>query len=743
MIGNNRMSGAIPAELGKLRYLETLFIDVANFQGPIPSALGNVTTLRSLAIYRNSLTGTIPKSLGQLSNVGDFLISANFFTGSLPPQLGNLTNVRYLNVRGNLLTGSIPSDYGRLKSVTRFFAFDNDLSGEIPAELGNCSSLAQIWLSQNRLSGRIPEQLGRSLTQLASLSLDHNDLSGTIPESLSNCTHLQDLNLGYNQLRGNISPAVASLREIVKSFSMPRNLLVGHIPVEIGGMMLVTNIDLAGNLLSGQIPASMGGCVEVLHLNLSDNRFEGQVPLWLRSMITLTDLDLSNNQLSGSIPPYLGNMVTLLSLNVSYNRLSGPIPNEGVFRNLTAASFHGNEGLCGPILGIACPAVSAPSSSSGLSKGKRLAIIFSALGFVGLIAAASVFCSIRARGKWNKEHSIHLASMKYFAGISDKANRIKSMSTTQLYEATGGFGPQNIVGSGKTATVYRGCLPDGLEVAIKRFKDDMSIESFHGNQIAELRVLAMTRHRNLVRVLGYCNSPGMAALVMEMMPNGTLATQIQEKTLDWETLLSIAMGVANGLLYLHKEGIQPILHCDLKPSNILLDFDLKPAIADFGLSRILKYGDISDGFSTSNIRGSIGYMAPEYAACSKITSKVDVYSYGILLLEMVSGRSPTCEMFLDGTTTLRQWVVDAIVDDNGLSVVAPQFFQGDASSEYSNKEKEDEMIKVLHLGLACSSNTPQNRPTMGEVVHILSTLCPSAVPKREDSPSPPSTSSSF
>jgi LRR receptor-like serine/threonine-protein kinase FLS2 len=712
MIGNNHMSGGIPAELGKLRYLERLYIELANFQGPIPSVLGNITTLKVFALYANSLTGTIPKSLGQLSNLDNFVIRSNFLTGSLPPELGNLTNVQYMQLRDNSLTGSIPSDYGRLKSVTRFQAQGNNLSGWIPAELGNCSSLAQLWLQRNRLSGRIAEELGRGLTQLSSLYLDHNHLSGTIPESLSNCTNLQDLNLGYNRLRGDIPPAVANLRHLVQSFSMPHNLLTGNIPVEIGGMMLVTNIDFAGNLLSGQIPTSMGSCVEVLHLNLSGNRFEGQVPLWLGSMITLTDLDLSDNQLSSSIPPYLGDMETLSSLNVSYNRLSGPIPDKGVFRNLTAASFLGNDGLCGPILGIACPAASGPSSSSRLTKGKKLAIIFSALAFGGIITAASLFCSIRTRAKSNKGRPMNSDR------ISDKANPIKSMTTTELYEATGGFSPQNIIGSGKTATVYRGCLPDGKEVAIKRFKEDASIESLHGNLIAELRVLAMTRHRNLVRVLGYCNSPGMTSVVMEYMPNGTLARQIQEKTLDWESVVSIAEGVANGLLYLHEEGVEPILHCDLKPSNILLDFDLKPAIADFGLSRILKYGDMSDGFSTSNIRGSIGYMAPEYAACSRITSKVDVYSYGILLLEMVSGRSPICEMFLDGMTTLRQWVVEAIGDGKPFRAVAPQLLERSASSESSI---EDETIKFLKIGLACCSDAPQNRPTMREVVNILST----------------------
>lgn len=213
--------------------------------------------------------------------------------------------------------------------------------------------------------------------------------------------------------------------------------------------MLVTNIDFAGNRLSGQIPGSMGSCVEVLHLNLSGNRIEGQVPLWLGSMVTLTDLDLSDNELSGSIPPYLGDMETLSSLNVSYNRLSGPVPDKGVFRNLTAASFLGNEGLCGPTLAIPCPAPSRSSASSGLSKAKKLSIIFSAMAFGGVIAAASLFCAIRTRAKSNKGNPVTSA------GIADKANPIKSMTTAELSEATGRFSQENIIGSGKTATVYK------------------------------------------------------------------------------------------------------------------------------------------------------------------------------------------------------------------------------------------------------------------------------------------------
>ncbi|GLJ06495.1 hypothetical protein SUGI_0040430 [Cryptomeria japonica] len=261
------------------------------------------------------------------------------------------------------------------------------------------------------------------------------------------------------------------------------------------------------------------------------------------------------------------------------------------------------------------------------------------------------------------------------------------------------------------ATVYSGRLNiSGREQAVdvKRFRDEIAGSE---SLIAEIQALAVTKHRNLVRLLGYCWASRAMALVMEMMPNRTLAEHIQEKTLNWSRCFRIARGVAEGLKYLHHECPQPVLRCDLKPSNILLAMDFEPRIADFGISRILNYDDMSRGFSTSNLHGFIGYMPPEYALSGRMTVRGDVYSYGVVILEMLSGQNPTSEMFGE-ENTLPRWTLRTSVDGTPFEVIATHFHT-------AHEDSEQQMINMVKLGLACTSPRPENRPTMNEVVKIL------------------------
>ncbi|GLJ09888.1 hypothetical protein SUGI_0117800 [Cryptomeria japonica] len=703
-VGHNGMSGAIPSWLGQMPFLEQIWMGGSRYEGSIPPSIGNISSLTLLATYGNSLTGNIPKSLGQLSRLTALSIPRNFLTGSLPPELGNLTDLQLARVSVNSLSGSIPNDFGRLKSLQQFEAWNNTFSGRIPAELSNCSALGLLRLQGNQLSGPIPPQLGR-LSLLAELRLEQNHLSGTIPESLSNCTNLQELSLGYNLLKGTIPPSIASLRNIVRSFSMPHNRLKGKIPAEIGGMISVTVIDLAGNYLGGEIPESLGNCVQLLQLNLSSNQFSGQIPQTLGTLITLTNLDLSVNNLSGPIPSYLGDMETLLYLNLSYNNLSGPIPTRGVFRNQSASSFIGNSDLC-----ISeCPKSSA-DTSSGLSSRSKFLIIVGSFAFGALVLTAMVYLYIHRRKESKDE----------YRGQRDLfvEREIVKLNHNELFHATSEFSNTNIIGSGRMATVYSGRLNiSGREqaVAVKRFKDEIAGRvAVSESLIAEIRVLAVAKHRNLVRLLGYCWASMTMALVMEMMPNRSLAERIQEKTLTWSMCLRIARGVAEGLKYLHHECQQPILHCDLKPSNILLDMDFEPGIADFGISRILRYDDFSHGYSTSNLQGSFGYMPPEYALSGRMTARGDVYSYGVVILEMLSGHNPTSEMFRE-ENTLPEWALRTSVDGTPFEVIATHFH----TLETVVEESQQQMISMVQLGLACTSPRPENRPTMKEVVRAL------------------------
>ncbi|GLJ09834.1 hypothetical protein SUGI_0116690 [Cryptomeria japonica] len=707
-VGLNRMSGPIPSWLGQMPFLEELWMGGSLYEGPIPSSLGNISSLRKLNIYNNTLTGNIPKSLGQLSRLTVLSISYNYLSGCLPAELGNLTVLQMAIVRGNSLGGSIPPELGSLKFLQQFAAEENNFSGRIPTELSNCSALGILRLQSNQLSGSIPPQLGR-LRLLAELHLEQNQLSGKIPESLSNCTNLQGLTLGYNLLQGNIPPAIANLRNIVHSFSMPRNLLTGKIPAEIGGMLSVAVIDLAGNRLGGEIPESLGNCVELLQLNLSNNQLNGRIPQTLGSLITLTDLDLSLNNLSGPIPSYLGDMETLRFLNLSYNHLSGPIPSRGVFRNLPTSSFTGNSDVCS----LQCPKSSA-QSSSGLSNLFKFLIILGLFAFGAVVLTAMVYLNFHRRKAIAPETNDQYPEQR---DSFMKKNLVK-FNYQELFHATSDFSDTNIIGSGRMATVYCGRLnitSRDQAVAVKRFKEDINdCVAVRESLIAEIQALAMTKHRNLVRLLGYCLDSKAIALVMEMMPNRTLADHIQEKTLTWSICLRIARGVAQGLKYLHHECPQQVLHCDLKPSNILLDMDFEPGIADFGISRILNYNDLSRGFSISNLQGSIGYMPPEYALSGRMTTRGDVYGYGVVILEMVSGQNPTSEMFTE-ENSLPMWALKTSMDGTPLQVIDTHLH----TLEGLAGDSEQEMINMVHLGLACTSSRPENRPTMNEVVRIL------------------------
>ncbi|GLJ09896.1 hypothetical protein SUGI_0117910 [Cryptomeria japonica] len=479
-------------------------------------------------------------------------------------------------------------------------------------------------------------------------------------------------------------------------------------------MQFVTVIDLAGNHLSGEIPASLGSCVELLQLNLSNIQFSGRISQTLGTLITLTNLDLSFNNLSGPIPSYLGDMATLLFLNLSYNHLSSPIPTWAAFRNRSAIALNGNSDMCS----VECLKPSA-QSSSGLSNRSKFLIIVGSFSFGALVLTAMVYLYVHRRKK-----SKHMDPGQRDLFLEQE--RVK-LSHSELFHATSEFSNTNIISSGRMATVYNGRLNIwGREqtVAVKRFKDEIAGSvTVTESLIAEIRALALTKHRNLVHLLGYCWASRAMVLVMEMMPNRTLTDHIQEETLCWSVCLRIAQGVAEGLKYLHPECSQPALHCDLKLSNILLDMDFEPGIADFGISRILNYDDMSHGFSTSNLQGSIGYMPPdaffikfssEYALSGRMIARGDVYSYGVVILEMISSHNPMSKMFRE-ENTLPEWALRTSVDGTPFEVISTHFHMIEGATE----ESEQQMINMMQLGLAFTSSRPENRPTMNEVIKIL------------------------
>ncbi|OAE34022.1 hypothetical protein AXG93_4142s1070 [Marchantia polymorpha subsp. ruderalis] len=701
------LDGEIPASLSGCPELVTVALSGNNLTGPI-FELDQLVNLRRLSLEENFLTGSIPDSVTNLSTLG---LSHNNLSGLVPASLVQCTALEWLGLADNNLTGQLPEDLGSL-----------------PQDLGNLTNLQYLNLERNSFEGPIPESLG-NLLQLQSLSvlyLQGNRLSGSIPLSLSNLTSLQDLALGDNELEGGIPAALLrGLAGLVANFSLGQNRLSGPIPDEIGLLSMVKSINLARNELNESIPESIGNCSALLRLDLSSNRLSGALPSSLGNLSKLEVLNVSHNEIDGDIPSELGKLGSLVDLDLSVNNVSGPIPQSltslqnlaflnvsdnnlsgevmmlGAFQHLSAASFLGNPGLCGAILQRKCNEAPAPYGSSGGKSGHN-------------------------RG------SIIARSELFYPQLRFTAQDLKL--------ATENFSEVNILGVGCMSQVYRGVLPELVLVAIKKLKIP-SGKDIPSGFVHELDELGRLRHKHLVAVLGYCFDSDLNALVVQFMSNGSLEEHLHRgKTcdLDWAARVKIAVGVAKALTYLHHECGSTIVHCDLKPSNILLDAEFEPHLEDFGLSRLIFAHKLID-MSDSSLGNSVGYFPPEmwspsesssdiaaaseqfkkYGFSATVSPKGDVYSYGITLLEMLTGKRPSGDMF-GNEMTIRKWCqasyperTQDILDPN---LLAPKVGTSGSGLTGSNLKQINLFMKVA---LMCTREIPEERPTMRHVVDML------------------------
>jgi len=357
------------------------------------------------------------------------------------------------------------------------------------------------------------------------------------------------------------------------------------------------------------IPTSIGECESLERLNISGNLLQGTIPPSLGNLKGLLMLDLSYNNLSGTIPEILGSLRGLSSLNLSFNNFQGGVPTEGVFQNSSAILITGNDGLCGGIPQLKLRPCSHHTNKKPSSK--LIAVsTSSAFLFVALVFA---LCKFHQRcGKIKVDLQIPVTSDMYIR-----------VSYAELSHATNGFSSENLIGAGSFGSVYKGRIRDNgnhMVVAIKVLNliQRGASQSF----VAECETLRCVRHRNLVQILTVCSSidslgQEFKAIVYELLPNGNLDQWLhqriiedgEQKTLDLLARLCIAIDVASSLDYLHQHRPIPIIHCDLKPSNILLDNDMVAHVGDFGLARFLhQETDKSSGWAS--MRGSIGYAAP-------------------------------------------------------------------------------------------------------------------------------------
>ncbi|PHU22356.1 hypothetical protein BC332_07463 [Capsicum chinense] len=554
--------------------------------------------------------------------------------------------------------------------------------------------LQRFNLTSNKVTGFIGDHICK-LQHLGEIHLGQNQFSRSLPNCIGNNTSLREKHLGSNKLSSNIPPSLGNLHDLVV-LDFSSNNMVGSFPPEIGNLKAATKMDLSMNQFSNEIPREIGELQNLAHLSLRHNKLPGSIPDSISNMVGLEFLDLSHNNISGNIPKSLEKLQNLKYFNVSINKLYGEIPSEGPFKNLSNQFFIHNEALCGSSRFSVPP---CPTSSKHRSNGKKLLVLFLLLG-IALVVIPSTFILLwisYRKGKRAPQQADSLSAITR-----------ERISYYELIQATDALSESNLIGSGNFGSFYKGALRSGTAIAVKVF--NLQLEAAFKSFDTECEVLCSLRHRNLVKVITSCSNLDFKALVLEYMPNGSLEKYLYSHNyfLDTKQRLSIMIDVACALEYLHHGCSLPVIHCDVKPSNVLLDGDMVAHLSNFGISKLL--GEDQGDLYTKTL-ATLGYIEPEYGL-DGLVSKCDVYSYGVMLLETFTRRK-TNEF--EGDLSLKQWVScslpEAVMDIVDINLVTP-------TGNHLQKELHV-VASIMNLALDCYTESPARRTNMKDVVRML------------------------
>ncbi|KAI3519847.1 hypothetical protein L1887_09064 [Cichorium endivia] len=733
-VTENPLGGSIPETLGQWKNLTEFYAGSCNLSGTIPHSIYNLSLLTGFSFSENQLTGSLPSAIGaMLPHLELLQLTFNQLTGPLPPSISNCSKLVYLEMSHNNFRGKLTIDFAKLKYINQISLGKNNYgfgeAGDMKFldTLKNCSRLESLDLYDSQFQGVLPTSIGNLSDQLSFLNLGANHLYGNLPSGIGNLIGLTTLALGDNRFTGKIPSTIGKLQKL-QAIYLYLNQFSGPIPDAIGNLSLLVTLDLGPNRLESHIPSSLGNCHHLSQVYLDDNKFSGKIPKQLLQLSSLTiELDLSQNNLFGSLPTEVGELKMLTSLNLSYNNLTGNIPSslgtgctslsflslkgnlfQGVvplslsslrgvvtldlshnnlsgkfpqfferlisleYVNLSFNDFEGEVPVTGVFANASAFSVSGNTrlcgglAELGLPKCKETRKHkkkFPLVVIVILIAStlSSVLCFVYA---WCKKKNRQLSQ-------SSRDERFMKVSYSQLLKATNGFSEANLIGEGGFGSVYKGIIDDRF-VAVKVLH--LQNRGAHKSFIAECEAWRSIRHRNLLKIITSCSSVDFQgndfkALVYEFMPKGSLH--------DW----------------LHSSE-----------------------------TRFL--GTNSNQNSTSGIRGTIGYAPPEYGVGSEMTSSGDVYSFGILLLEVMTGKRPTDNIFKEGLSlhmfaqmALPDHVTD-IIDDDLLN-----FLQEDAIATQrtiANAKKIEECLaSTVKIGVACSVDSSPRRVNIQNVVHEL------------------------
>ncbi|PPD85266.1 hypothetical protein GOBAR_DD17816 [Gossypium barbadense] len=776
-LGNNNLRGQIPVKIGNLSTLKTLHLGTNQLSGQIPGTIGDLLNLERLRFSENNLTGPVPSSIGNLTFLSYIDFSSNSLSGALPFQIGNLQNLEILSLGNNSFSGSIPPPIFNISTALMIWLGFNQLSGQLPSTAGlGLPKLEGLYIELNELSGPIPTFISNA-SNLIFLQLTNNSFSGTVPDTFGNLKYLQRLDLGHNNLSSKpSSPVLSFLSSLTSCKSLEvlifddNPLITGELPVSVGNLSASLTLFYASHCnIKGSIPGEIGNLSKLFWLGLDHNDFTGTIPATLGRLRELQDVDLGSNKLEGSIPSELCHLERLAYLTLTDNKLFGPIPEclghmvslrnlflgsnsftsipstltrlDGIlFLELSSNSLNGSlptdirnwKSVTNLNLSDNRFSGAIPSSIADLMHLTHLSLSGNMLqgsipaSFDELISLEYLDLSRNNLSGMIPKSLEKLQNLKSFnVSFNRLQGEIPSRGLFGNYSSQSFIGNEDLCGPSRLqvppcktdpskrsfGSVYKGTLSTGMTIAVKVFhvNQDRAFKSFD----IECEVLRNIRHRNLVKIISSCSNVDFKALVLEFMPNGSLEKWLYSHNHFLNVLqrLNIVIDIALALEYLHHGHTLLVVHCDIKPNNILLDTDMIAHLGDFGIAKLL--GEEDSTIQTKTL-ATIGYMSPEYGSEGIVSTKGDVYSFGILVMETFTRKKPTDDIFGE-EMSLKRWVKESL-PSSLVDVVDSELLN---TREREGLAAKDCILSILQLALECLAEVAEERIDMEEVVARL------------------------